>query len=286
MKRIQVISGSRADAGLLEMPRKELEKSFEVRYHEMWGMSPDQAFRRADSVMNENEPDCVLILGDRFEIVQVALAAHLRRIPIAHLCGGDVSLGSYDDVHRDCISRLAKWHFVTSWGSRCELSLKFGKYPHWDVSKLHMVGNIALDYIMHGDWRGVRPYKAPYVVVSYQPETIDGTVEWDAVVSAIGGRQVCFIRPNADAGSDQINALIDEYTGDCDVPFRNLPRAEFLNLLYHCDEFIGNSSAMLYEAPALGVKCRMIGRRQQGRVIPSGDGRASERIREVLERSL
>ena len=280
MKRIQVISGSRADAGLLEMPRKELEKSFEVRYHEMWGMSPDQAFRRADSVMNENEPDCVLILGDRFEIVQVALAAHLRRIPIAHLCGGDVSLGSYDDVHRDCISRLAKWHFVTSRYSADNLVDGLG------YKNVYMVGNIALDYIMHGDWRGVRPYAEPYVVVSYQPETIDGTNEFPDLVHSLDPYTLAiFFQPNNDAGSDTIRRQIALINGPHHV-LESLPRAEFLNLLAHCEEFIGNSSAMLYEAPALGVKCRMIGKRQQGRVAPTGDGKASERIKEVLCREL
>jgi len=56
-----------------------------------------------------------------------------------------------------------------------------------------------------------------------------------------------------------------------------------LNLIAHCEEFIGNSSAMLYEAPELGIKTRMIGKRQKGRTIPWGDGFASERIIKVLK---
>ena len=63
----------------------------------------------------------------------------------------------------------------------------------------------------------------------------------------------------------------------------HLSHADFLNMIAHCDEFIGNSSAMLYEAPELEVKTRMIGKRQRGRTIPWGDGHATERIMKILK---
>jgi hypothetical protein len=95
-----------------------------------------------------------------------------------------------------------------------------------------------------------------------------------SVHTAIGGQKAIWISPNPDRGSERITAG-ESYSHD-----------RFLNLLYHCDEFIGNSSAMFYEAPFLkpsGVKCRLIGKRQRGRVVPwGGDGKASERIRDVL----
>ena len=289
MKRILCISGSRADYGLLEWPVKVLREAFDVGFYRLNAEAPDEAYHEAAGMMVDAKPDCLLILGDRWEILQAAIAAHLQRVPIAHIGGGDVTEGSYDDAMRDCISRLAKWHFVTSWGSRCELSLKFGKYPHWDVSKLHMVGNIALDYIMHGDWKRERPYAKPYVVVSYQPETVDGKNEFpDLMESLPSDGLIDIILPNADVGSEEIAEQADVYARSMFgvTLHESLPHAEFLNLIYHCEEFIGNSSAMLYEAPALGVKCRMIGKRQQGRIAPTGDGKASERIKEVLCREL
>jgi hypothetical protein len=139
---------------------------------------------------------------------------------------------------------------------------------------VHLVGNPAVDYIMHEAWQREREIEGPYVVVSYQPETIDDTIELNAVHAAISGRNAIWISPNPDRGSDRIPHG-ESYSHD-----------RFLNLLYHCDEFIGNSSAMFYECPFLkpgGVKCKLIGKRQRGRVVPwGGDGRASERIRDVL----
>lgn len=283
MKRILCISGSRADYGLLEWPVKVLREAFEVDFRQMIGpCDSSEAFTIARLFIAGSSPDCLLILGDRWEILQAAIAAHLLRVPIAHIGGGDVTLGSYDDAMRDCISRLAKWHFVTSDASQVRMAMN----RYYDS---HMVGNIALDYIMHGDWKRERPYAKPYVVVSYQPETVDGKNEFPGLMESLpSDGLIDIILPNADVGSEEIAEQADVYARSMFgvTLHESLPHADFLNLLYHCEEFIGNSSAMLYEAPALGVKCRMIGRRQQGRVTPSGDGKASERIKEVLCREL
>lgn len=280
MKKILCISGSRADYGLLEWPVKVLKEVFEVWLISLNANDPADAFYRANVLLGELQPDCLLILGDRWEILQAAIAAHLRRVPIAHLCGGDITEGSYDGAMRDCISRLATYHFPTSEESASLL------YAYEDV---HMVGNIALDSILlNSDWLKSEEHAQPYVVVNYQPETIDGTIEWHKVMEAVGDRDAVFIMPNRDTDHITIRSHIMSLatrSGGVTV-YESLPRGEYLNLIYHAEELIGNSSSMLYEAPALGVKCRMIGKRQQGRVAPTGDGRASERIKEVLCRVL
>lgn len=264
--RVLIVSGSRADLGLLHCPEKVLRADgFDVHLIPIWGWTFDQAFLIAKERLQENA--LLLVLGDRFEILAAVTAAHLQRVPIAHIGGGDVTEGSYDDAMRDCISRMATIHFATSFASAARLVAR-------GYSNVHLVGNPAVDYIMHETWQREREIEGPYVVVSYQAETIDDTVDLDAVKAAIGDRRAVWISPNPDRGSERIPEG-ESYSHD-----------RFLNLIYHCEEFIGNSSAMLYEAPFLkpgGVKCRMIGKRQRGRNIPwGGEGRASERIRDVL----
>ena len=263
---LAVISGSRADYGLLEWPLKCLRADpfFSVAEVKIWGHSAAQALESMTQHLAENTPDFVLILGDRFEILAAAIAAHLQRIPIAHIGGGDVSQGSYDDAMRDCISRLASLHFATSDPAVDRLrAMGFGG--------VHLVGNPAVDYIRHAPWQKPRPTQDRYVVVAYYPETIDDTVDLEAVKAAIAGRQAVWITPNKDRGVERVP---EGYTFSHD---------DFLNLIVYADEFIGNSSAILYEAPELGVKTTMIGKRQKGRVVPFGDGRASERIIKILK---
>lgn len=264
--RIIIVTGSRADEGLLAWPIKTLEADpyFTGQILSVHGAKFAEAFDIAARAFEAERPDMILVLGDRFEILAVTIAAHLLRIPIAHIGGGDVTKGSYDDAMRDCISRMAALNFCTS-------DMAAARLIDMDYGNVYMVGNPGVDYIRHADWKRERPIEVPYVVVSYQPETIDDTVDLEAVLAAIDGRRAVWITPNPDRGSERIPAG------------RTYPHAEFLNLLAHCEEFIGNSSAMLYEAPELGVKCRMIGKRQQGRVPPWGDGKASERIVAALK---
>ena len=280
MKRILIVTGSRADFGLLEWPIKTLQEDaeFEGQVLRIWGQKFDQAFASTAECLEKERPDLMLILGDRFEILAAATAAHLLRVPIAHIGGGDVTEGSYDDAMRDAISRMASIHFVTSTSAMARLS-------HMGYRNVHLVGNPGIDYIRHADWRKERPIAEPYVVVSYQAETIEPHPV-DGIINLATDLPECrrvFILPNPDLGSDEISGWIEFKKREQDIVHDFLPHAEFLNLLAHCEEFIGNSSAMLYEAPELGIKTRMIGKRQKGRTIPWGDSYASERIAKVLK---
>ena len=264
--KILIVSGSRADWGLLEWPIKTLEADsfFQGKVLKIWGRNFPTAFNETWEEIIMERPDLMLVLGDRFEILAAATAAHLARVPIAHIAGGDITEGSYDDAMRDCISRMATIHFACSHEAAMRLvSLGF--------KRVHMVGSPGVDYIMHAPWQDDKTPGKPYVVVAYYPETIDGTVALAEVTAAIGSRDAIWCSQNLDIGHEDMPKG-QEFTHD-----------EFLNLIAHCEEFIGNSSAMIYEAPFLGVKTRMIGKRQRGRVIPFGDGKASERIRDVLK---
>ena len=276
---VAVVIGSRADDGYLAWPlhclRQELDLT--VRVLTLKGCEAWEAVMEAQQGWTAARPDWVLLLGDRYEVMGAAWAAHLLRIPMAHLCGGDVTRGSYDDAMRDCISRMATLHLVTSESAQQRL-LAMG------YAQVHLVGNPGYDYLLHGNWRGDRPIPFPYVVVSYQPETLDGTNEIEDVLDSLPDKLAVILMPNPDRGTDAIRGTITAYCArGTAMAVDALPHDEFLNLLAHCDEFIGNSSAMFYEAPFLGVPTRLIGTRQKGRVMPWGDGHASERIVKILK---
>ena len=277
--RVTVVTGSRADYGLLEWPIKTMKEDpyFEVEVLKLWGFSHSKAFDRVTEI---DRPDLLMVLGDRFEILGAATAAHLLRIPIAHIAGGDVTEGSYDDAMRDCISRMASIHFVTSSSAMARLTAI-------GLKNIHLVGSPGIDYIKKANWKKERPIKEPYVVVSYQSETIDGAKDVENIHNILYGldKFAYVLMPNPDRGSAVIEwEIISHCRNRDDVQIvKFMPHDEFLNLIYHAEEFIGNSSAMLYEAPELKIKTRMIGKRQRGRTIPWGDGNASERIIHALK---
>ena len=277
--KLVVVTGSRADYSVLEYPLRllQVDPFFEL---DVWNVAECGFEPIVNTITHSERPDLILLLGDRYEVMATAFLAHLNRIPIAHIAGGDVTEGSYDDAMRDAISRMASLHFVTSTSAMARLT-------HMGLRNVHLVGNPCIDYMRNTAWKAARPYKRPYVVVSYQPETLEGVNEIDKVIASLpAGKFAVFIMPNPDNGSDAIRDSVEAYVGNHAADaiwFNSLPHAQFLNLLHHCDEFIGNSSSMLYEAPELLIKTRMVGRRQRGRTIPFGDGHASERIIKILK---
>ena len=276
---ICVINGSRADEGLLAWPMVELRNAGEdVWPLDIKGLPAWDAMKQVAESFERWRPDWMLVLGDRYEALGAALAAHLWRVPIAHLCGGDQTEGSYDDAMRDCISRLATLHLVTSPQSESRL-LAMG------YSQVHLVGNPGIDYIRRASWkRAERPLPVPYVLVSYQAETLDGTDEMAAVLESLPDKLAVILMPNPDRGSEAIRDTILSYCHNHEaLVYESVPHDDFLNLLAFCDEFIGNSSAIFYEAVELNVQTRLIGNRQGGRVVPWGDGSASERIVKLLQ---
>ena len=282
--KVLILSGSRADLGILHFPteRMKADPFFEVMVREMRTETFASASAIAHRCLDDLRPDLLFILGDRWEIMAAATAAHLQRIPIAHLGGGDVTEGSYDDAMRDCISRMAAIHFTTSTAATARLVAQ-------GYRNVHLVGNPAVDYIMHAAWQRPRAVAEPYVLVSYQAETIDGKDDKDWWIKIPADKTQIYMRPNPDRGSDEINGIIESRLYGNNRAYDYVSHDEFLGLMYHCDEFIGNSSAIFYEAPFLkpgGVPCRLIGKRQRGRVIPwGGEGRASERIVDARKRA-
>ena len=285
--KVLILSGSRADLGILHFPteRMRADPFFKVTTLTLQAKNCAQASEETAQFLGFNRPDLLFLLGDRWEIMEAAVQAHINRIPIAHLCGGDITEGSYDDAMRDCISRMAAIHFTTSTAATARLVAQ-------GYRNVHLVGNPAVDYIMHAAWQRESGWPTePYVVVSYQTETIDGTQEWNKVLNAIGTRKAFIMEPNLDRGNGALHLqmILDSRAWPNLQMQSTLSHDEFLNLLYHCDELIGNSSAIFYEAPFLkpgGVPCRLIGKRQRGRVIPwGGEGRASERIVDALKRT-
>ena len=275
MKHILVLSGSRADYGLLVPVVEVLRSDFRVEFFKIWN--------EENAVLDDYfRPELLLVLGDRMEIMRIVLQAHIQRIPIAHIAGGDVTEGSYDDAMRDCISRMASIHFVTSTSAMARLT-------HMGCRNIHLVGNPAIDVIKRGEWKAEKPFPDDYIVINCQPETLaddPAKVFRDLLPTLPTDKRRVYVLPNPDRGSDVVAKMIRDVALPIDRVIDSVPHHEYLNLLYHCSELIGNSTSMLYEAPELGIKTRMVGNRQKGRTIPMGDGHASERIAKILRYTL
>lgn len=223
-------------------------------------------------------PDVVVVLGDRFEILAVAQACLLHKVPLAHIAGGDVTEGAIDESIRHAITKMAQVHFVTH-----ETAAQRVRQMGEDPRRVHVVGSPGLDHLRRGallDRAALeRELGAPLglrnLLVTFHPVTLaadDGLSEFDALLGALDDVRddttVWFTRPNADAGGHAMSARLDAWAAlrPRVRVHTSLGQQRYLSLMAQVDAVVGNSSSGLYEAPSLGVATVNIGDRQRGRL--------------------
>jgi UDP-N-acetylglucosamine 2-epimerase (non-hydrolysing) len=231
----------------------------------------------ADALSNL-APDAVLVLGDRFEIHAAAMAATLLRLPIIHLCGGDITEGAIDDAIRHSITKLSHLHFVTNPASADRVR-QMGEDP----SRVHVTGATSIDFIKSFDFlprdeiekRLEFKLLARNLLVTFHPVTLNddnGLRELDEVLAALSklpdDTAIIFTSPNADAGGGAFRDRIEAFVaGEKNLMSRDsLGQTLYFSLLRAADVVVGNSSSGLSEAPSVNTVCVNIGRRQAGRL--------------------
>ncbi len=223
-------------------------------------------------------PDLLLVLGDRFETLAAVTAALPARIPVAHVAGGDVTEGSFDDAIRHAITKLSHLHFVSNDDAARRLR-QLGE-EGWRV---HNVGSPGIDYI-HQLQPLDRPtlerelglqLKRRNLLVTFHPPTVEPGLaapqfaELLAALDALGPEVgIVFTYPNADNEGRSIVALLDKFVASHPNAraFISLGQRLYLSLMREVDALVGNSSSALYEAPTLKKAAVNIGNRQKGRL--------------------
>lgn len=225
-------------------------------------------------------PDFALVLGDRYELLPVAQAALLARVPLVHLCGGDVTEGAIDDSIRHAVTKLAHLHFVTTEEAGARVR-QLGE----EAWRVHVVGSTGIDRILAAPVMareaffrsvGLAP-RARNAVVTLHPETLASNrdAQGDALLAAL--RQLAddfgliLTGSNLDPGGPAIDRRLQAFAAERPnaVYAQSLGSERYGSALANVDVVIGNSSSGLYEAPSFRIPTVNIGDRQAGRVRAS-----------------
>lgn len=239
-----------------------------------------RTLRVFDDYFAAHRPDAVLLLGDRFEIFAVATAAAARQIPIAHISGGDVTLGAADEYYRHCITKMAALHFPSCTDSAARL-VRMGEEPH----RVFCVGGLGDENIRTlpkmsrqelCDSTGF-PLLQPFALVTYHPETSadapDPAVQVKALctaMEAVPGVFWLITGSNADAGGQLCTCTMQAFAAahpDRAGFIQSLGLRRYLSAMQYAALVAGNSSSGVVETPTFGVPAVNIGRRQAGRLL-------------------
>ena len=359
IRKVLYVTGTRADYGLMHETLKLLNKEESIQLdvvatgmhlmHE-FGYSIDeikkdnfnlhivnQTFKKDDersmsefignlitdltNLFSQINPDIVLLLGDRGEMLAGAIVASYLQIPIAHIHGGDVS-STVDDAARHAITKFANIHFPAT-----ELSASRIKQMGENPDNIFVVGAPGLDSIIKSKNNIDEEYlkhkyniEKDFVLVLQHPvslEVNDSAFQISQTLDAIvqTNYQTILVYPNADAGGRAMISKINEYDVDA---YKNIPHEDFIGLLGMASILIGNSSSGIIESSSFKLPVINVGTRQDGRekaenvidvdydknkildainyinsieykmkldecINPYGDGKASERICDILK---
>lgn len=218
--------------------------------------------------------DILIILGDRYEMLSVAIAAAMQRVPILHIHGGEATFGNYDEFIRHAITKMSVYHFTATEEYRNRV-IQLGENP----SRVFNLGALGAENCLYIEddnvpqiIKSLTPKK--YFVVLFHPETltnVDMLTQTQNLLDAISeysNYQFVFLGTNADTYSDVIRTSVKKYTEENEntLYFENLHTDAYHYLLKNSICLIGNSSSGIIEAPSLGIFTINIGDRQKGRV--------------------
>ncbi len=230
--------------------------------------------------LNEIMPDIAVILGDRYEMLAAASAATLLRIPIAHLHGGEVSEGAFDNRIRHAITQLSSLHLTSTEPYRRRV-IALGMDPATVVN----TGAIGVYNMLHVpvmsrqeliDSLGGWDPGDNCLLVTLHPATADSTIDsagqaraMFAALDRFHQLRVLITYPNNDPDHEAIIKAISEYAerwGDRVKVVPNLGCRRYLSALHYMKAVVGNSSSGIIEAPSAGIPTVDIGSRQRGRI--------------------
>lgn len=315
MKSVAIVTSSRAEYGLLSPVIKQLRKNenetFKVELivtgthlSPEFGMTVDEIDDRIDCRINipvksisaldiaNNQSVClttfsrifldkkysaVILLGDRYEILSVAIAAGLTHTPIFHLCGGDTTEGAIDEWIRHSISKMSYIHFVTSEDSKRRV-IQLGEDP----KRVFNYGSTSVENILNKSnmskneaLQSIGLEDCDYALCTYHPVTLEeGRIDENldqffCAIEKFSSLHFIITKSNADLGGSRINKLLSVFAeGRSNIHiFPSLGASRYLSLMKHAKFVLGNSSSGIIEAPCLHVPTVNIGDRQKGRTL-------------------
>ena len=225
------------------------------------------------------KPDLLLVLGDRYEILSAVTTALFYKIPVAHLLGGEITEGAYDDAIRHAITKMSHLHFTSTEEYRKRV-LQLGENPE----RVFNVGAIGIDNIKHLKLlsRDVLERELQFllkeqtILVTYHPVTLDENdtrMQFQCLLNVLNDRQdirIIFTLPNSDTGGRVIIPMIQDFVKcnkDRAIAFASLGSLRYLSVLRCVSAVVGNSSSGIIEAPSFGIPTLNIGNRQKGRIV-------------------
>jgi len=227
---------------------------------------------------NQLNPDIIVVLGDRFEILSAAIAALYAKIPIAHIHGGETTQGAFDESIRHSITKMSYWHFVAIDEYKKRV-IQLGENPN----RVFNVGGLGVDVINKTNLLSKKElmrntkikFGSKNLIITYHPVTLDNRTTRDHIkcllsaLDELNDIYLIFTMPNSDPEGRIIKQEIHKFVSshsDRSISFISMGNLNYWSTLKYVDGVVGNSSSGILEAPTFNIGTINIGDRQKGRI--------------------
>lgn len=335
MRKICVITGSRAEYGLLSGLMKAIKEDeslelqviatnmhlspeFGLTYKEIERdgffinkkvemlLSSDTANATTKSVglatigfadaYEDLKPDMIVVLGDRYEILAAVSAALFYKIPVAHLHGGEITEGAYDDCIRHAITKMSHLHFTSTEEYRQRV-IQLGEDPKRvfnvgapgieNIKKVPLMDKKELESTLDGF-----TFNDKTLLITYHPVTLENSTAEEQIQNLLSALneypdiKIIFTLPNSDTDGRVIIRLINEYVSkhqEKAIAYPSLGLKRYLSALQFVKAVVGNSSSGIIEVPSFGIPTLNIGDRQKGRIAANSVINCGTSKKDILE---
>ena len=228
--------------------------------------------------LEDLKPDLAVILGDRYEMLAAAEACLINKVPIAHIAGGAISEGAYDDAIRHSITKMSHLHFTETDEYRKRV-IQLGEHP----DRVGSTGALGVNNIRNEQIMPLSELESSldfylgekFLLITFHPVTMENATaaeQCENLLTALSEvnreYQLLFTLPNSDTDGRVIIQKIKDYVSknsDRAFAITSLGKRRYYSALKYTTAVIGNSSSGLVEAPSFHIPTLNIGNRQQGR---------------------
>lgn len=267
---------------------KEIEKEFKIDKKIEMLLSSDTPIGITKSMgltlisfaeaYDELKPDIIVVLGDRYEIFSAVAAALIARIPVAHIHGGEITEGAYDEAIRHSITKMSHLHFTATEEYRRRV-IQLGEDPErvYNVGGMGVENIKKLKLLSREEFEKAINFKLnkKNILVTFHPVTLEHSTSKEQfqelldVIDELKDTNIIFTKANSDTDGRIINQMIDDYVKKNphkSISFTSMGQLNYLSALQFVDAVVGNSSSGITEAPSFKIGTINIGDRQKGRI--------------------
>lgn len=222
--------------------------------------------------------DLVFALGDRYEMFAAVIASVPFNIPIAHIHGGESTIGAIDNVFRHSVSLISKLHFTSSMQYKKKLIQLIG-----NSANIYNVGSLGIENLKYLHFYSISEFNAKYhldlskptILITFHPETINYKKNEEYIneiifsLKKLKNYQFLITMPNADTFSKIIRTKWQEFglLNNRSFLVENMGKIGYLSAMKYCSFMLGNSSSGMIEASYFPKPVINLGSRQSGRIV-------------------